>query len=83
MRDLFKIPRFTRKELQEIYGLSPRGASIIVQEMENLKFIKPIDGAQQRNVIYEAFEVLEKIKRLNALADKEIQKSFSKKEIVL
>lgn len=61
VQDLFKRPRFTRKELQEIYGLSPRGASIIVQEMVDLKFIKPIDSAQQRNVIYEAFEVLDTV----------------------
>ena len=61
VQDLFKRPRFTRKELQEIYNLSPRGASIIVKEMIDLKFIKPINNAQQRNVIYEAFEVLETV----------------------
>jgi Fic family protein len=63
VQDLFKRPRFTRKELQEIYQLSPRGASILVQEMIDLKFIKPIDNKQQRNVIFEAFEVLETVLR--------------------
>jgi len=62
-QDLFKKPRFTRKELQEIYKLSPRGASIIVQEMIDLKFIKPLNHNQRRNVIYEAFEVLETVLR--------------------
>jgi hypothetical protein len=56
---LFKKHRFNRKELQEIYGLSPRGASLIVQELIDLKMIKPIDSTQQRNIVYEAFEVLE------------------------
>ena len=59
IQDLFKKPRFNRKELQEIYGLSPRGASLIVQELIDLKMIKPIDSTQQRNIVYEAFEVLE------------------------
>ena len=48
IQDLFKKPRFNRKELQEIYGLSPRGASLIVQELIDLKMIKPIDSTQQR-----------------------------------
>jgi Fic family protein len=60
-QDLFKKPRFTRKELQDIYGLSPRGASLIVQEMTYLKMIKPIDSAKQRSIVYEAFEVLETV----------------------
>jgi Fic family protein len=62
-QDLFKKPRFTRKELQEIYGLSPRGASILVQEMIDLKIIKSVDSCKQRNVVYEAFEILETVLR--------------------
>jgi len=62
-QDLFKKPRFTRKELQEVYGLSPRGASIIVQEMTDLNLIKSVDSFKQRNVLYEAFEVLETVLR--------------------
>ncbi len=60
-QDLFKKPRFTRKELQDIYGISPRGASLIVQEMIDLKMIKPFDSIKQRNIVYEAFEVLETV----------------------
>lgn len=62
-QDLFKKPRFTRKELQETYGLSPRGASIIVQEMIDLNLIRSVDSNKQRNVVYEAFEILETVLR--------------------
>ena len=33
--------------------------SYIVQELIDLKMIKPIDSTQQRNIVYEACEVLE------------------------
>jgi len=62
-QDLFKKPRFTRRELQEIYGLSPRGASILVQEMIDLQLIKPVNSYQKRNVVYEAFDILKTILR--------------------
>ncbi len=62
-QDLFKKPRFTRKELQGIYGLSPRGASLIVQEMIDLKMVRAINSLKQRNTVYEAFEVLDTVLR--------------------
>lgn len=62
-QDLFKKPRFTRKELQEVYNLSPRGAALIVQEMMNLKMVKVVDSSKRRNIVYEAFEILETVLR--------------------
>ena len=57
VQDLFARPRFTRKDLSTIYGLSSRGASLIVQELNTINIIRPIDAAQ-RNVLFEAHEIL-------------------------
>ncbi len=56
--DLFKKPRFTRRELQLIYGISPRGASLVVQELYERQIIKPVNMLAHRNVIYEAYDIL-------------------------
>ncbi len=56
---LFIKPRFTRKELTETYGLSPRGASLITQELIKRQIIKPVEGdSKMRNVVFEAYEIL-------------------------
>ena len=60
VQDLFSRPRFTRKELAEIYGLSPRGASMIVQELSARNMIRIIEKeGSQRNVVFEAHEILQ------------------------
>ncbi len=62
VQDLFAKPRFTRKELSTIYGLSPRGASIVVQELIARNMVRPVDAAiSQRNVIFEAYEILKTV----------------------
>lgn len=62
VQDLFARPRFTRKELSVIYGLSPRGASIVVQELMNYHIVRPVEKEfSQRNVIFEAHEILKTV----------------------
>jgi hypothetical protein len=62
VQGLFARPRFTRKELSTFYGLSPRGASLVVQELIDRNMIKPVEaGSSQRNVLFEAHEILKTV----------------------
>lgn len=59
VQDIFAMPRFTRKELCSIYGLSSRGASLVVQELMNRQIVKPAsDFKSKRDVVFEAYEIL-------------------------
>lgn len=62
VKDLFAKPRFTRKDLSLIYGLSPRGASLVVQELIDRKLVRPTkETASKRNILFEAHEILKVI----------------------
>ncbi len=62
VQDLFARPRFTRKELTAIYGVSPRGASLVVQELIDRHIIRPVEKEfSQRNVLFEAHEILKTV----------------------
>jgi Fic family protein len=63
VQDLFKRPRFTRKELQDLYNVSPRGASLLVNDLISLGMVRIAEPLKQRNIVYEAFKVLETVLR--------------------
>jgi Fic family protein len=62
VQDLFARPRFTRKELSTVYGLSSRGASLIVRELIDRQIIRPVPGLTlKRDVLFEAHEILKTV----------------------
>jgi Fic family protein len=61
VQDLFAKPRFTRKELSDIYGLSSRGASLVTEGLIRLGIVKPVDPSIQRNSVFEAHEILKTV----------------------